>query len=166
VFNKGQVLSGRYRLVSLQGQGGMALVYRAYDLTLERTVAIKVLRPEYDAGDAFRHEARAIARLPHPNIVTVFDVGQHEGANYIVMEFVEGQDLKEWINTEAPFRTGRALDIIIQVCEFARWPGQGGRLWHRTRTLDLLGCAPGKGVGNAAVCLAGTDRRQDAHTGL
>jgi serine/threonine protein kinase len=138
VFNKGQVLSGRYRLVSLQGQGGMALVYRAYDLTLERTVAIKVLRPEYDAGDAFRHEARAIARLPHPNIVTVFDVGQHEGANYIVMEFVEGQDLKEWINTEAPFRTGRALDIIIQVCEAVGFAHEQGILHCDLKPQNVL----------------------------
>jgi serine/threonine protein kinase len=138
VFNKGQVLSGRYRLVSLQGQGGMALVYRAYDLTLERTVAIKVLRPEYDAGDAFRHEARAIARLPHPNIVTVFDVGQHDGANYIVMEFVEGQDLKEWIKTEAPVRTGRALDITIQVCEAVGFAHEQGILHCDLKPQNVL----------------------------
>ena len=117
MFSKDQVLSGRYRLISLQGQGGMASVYQAYDLTLERTVAIKVLRPEYDAGDVFRHEARAIAKLPHPNIVTVFDIGQHNGTNYIVMEFVKGQDLKQWIQAEAPFYIGRAVDIIVQVCE-------------------------------------------------
>jgi serine/threonine protein kinase len=138
VFSKGQVLSGRYRLVSLQGQGGMASIYRAYDLTLERTVAIKVLRAEHDAGDAFRHEARAIAKVPHPNIVTVFDVGQHDGANYIVMEFVEGQDLKEWIKVEAPFRIGRALDIIVQVCEAVGFAHERGILHCDLKPQNVL----------------------------
>ncbi len=93
----------------------MAVVYKAQDLELERTVAIKVLRPEYD-GEAFRREARAAARLPHPNIVTVYDVGHDDNIHYIVMEYVEGSDLKELIHTQAPLRVGRALDIAIQVC--------------------------------------------------
>ena len=138
MFSKDQVLSGRYRLVSLQGQGGMASIYRAYDLTLERTVAIKVLRPELDAGDTFRHEARAIAKLPHPNIVTVFDVGQHDGANYIVMEFVEGQDLKQWIEAEAPFHIGRAIDIIVQVCAAVGFAHEQGILHCDLKPQNVL----------------------------
>jgi serine/threonine-protein kinase len=116
----------------------MATIYRAHDLTLERTVAIKVLRAEHDAGDAFRHEARAIAKVPHPNIVTVFDVGQHDGANYIVMEFVEGQDLKEWIKVEAPFRIGPALDIIAQVCEAVGFAHERGILHCDLKPQNVL----------------------------
>jgi serine/threonine protein kinase len=138
VFSKDQVLSGRYRLISLQGRGGMASIYRAYDTTLERTVAIKVLRPEYDVADTFRHEARAIARLPHPNIVTVFDVGQHDGINYIVMEFIEGQDLKEWIEAEAPFHIGRALDVIVQVCEAVGFAHEQGILHCDLKPQNVL----------------------------
>jgi serine/threonine protein kinase len=116
VISEGQILNGRYRLLSLEGEGGMAFVYKSYDEELDRTVAVKVLRAEYDSGDAFRSEARASARLPHPNIVTVYDVGQDAGAHYIVMEYVAGQNLKDLIQAEAPFRLGRAMDIISQVC--------------------------------------------------
>jgi serine/threonine-protein kinase len=94
----------------------MALVYKARDLALERTVAIKILRPEYSGSENFVQEARAIARVPHPNIVTVHDVRQDGDIQYIVMEYVRGQDLKEWIRADAPFRVGQALDIIVQIC--------------------------------------------------
>jgi serine/threonine-protein kinase len=94
----------------------MAYVYRAVDLTLDRTVAVKVVRPEYSAGNAFIHEARAIAKLPHPNIVTVHDAVQDGDLQYIVMEYIDGQDLKQWIKSDAPMRIGRALDILVQIC--------------------------------------------------
>jgi serine/threonine-protein kinase len=116
----------------------MAFVYRAYDLTLERTVAIKILRPEYDAGDTFRHEARAIAKLPHPNIVTVYDVGQDGDTQYIVMEYVEGQDLKKWIKADAPFRVGRALDIITQVCTAVAFAHEKGILHCDLKPQNVL----------------------------
>lgn len=116
MFDEGQILNGRYRLESLHGEGGMAYVYKAQDLALQRTVALKILRPEYSGSETFTHEARSIAKVPHPNIVTVYDVRQDGDTQYIVMEFVEGRDLKEWIRTEAPFRVGQALDIIIQIC--------------------------------------------------
>ena len=74
MVTKGDVLDARYRLLSLEGEGGMADVYRAQDTTLDRIVAVKILRPEHDAGDAFQREARAVAKLPHPNIVMVHDV--------------------------------------------------------------------------------------------
>jgi serine/threonine-protein kinase len=76
-----------------------------------------VLRAEYHTGDAFRREARAAAKLPHPNIVAVYDVRQDGNTQYIVMEYVEGQDLKGVIQASTPFRIGQALDMIIQVCE-------------------------------------------------
>lgn len=87
-----KVLGNRYRLLELIGEGGMAQVYRAEDSILCRTVAIKILRTQY-AGDAefverFRREARAAASLSHPNIVNIFDVGQENGTDYIVMEYL------------------------------------------------------------------------------
>ena len=116
MFDEGHILNGRYQLISLQGEGGMAYVYRAKDLALQRTVAIKILRPEYSGSETFLHEARAIAQVPHPNIVTIHDVRQDGDVQYIVMEYVQGQDLKEWIRTDAPFGVGQALDIVVQIC--------------------------------------------------
>ena len=93
-----RVLAGRYRLGGVLGQGGMAMVYRAEDESLGRTVAIKVLREQFGDDpeflERFRREARAAASLSHPNIVTVYDVGREGTTNFIVMEYVDGSDLK------------------------------------------------------------------------
>jgi len=93
----GSVLGGRYRLIELLAQGGMASVFRARDTQLERDVAVKVLRPEYgrdaDFLARFKHEAQAAAGLSHPNVVAVYDFGQDPAGPYLVMELVDGQDL-------------------------------------------------------------------------
>ena len=93
----GTVLGGRYRLVELLGQGGMATIYRARDNQLERDVAVKVLRPEYGADpdfiDRFRQEAQSAASLNHPNVVAVYDYGTDPAGPFIVMELVDGEDL-------------------------------------------------------------------------
>jgi serine/threonine-protein kinase len=93
----GQVLGGRYRLVELIGQGGMATIYRATDTGLGRDVALKLLRPEYlrdpDFASRFRQEAQAAASLSHPNVVTVYDYGADPSGPFIVMELVDGEDL-------------------------------------------------------------------------
>jgi len=114
------LLNDRYRLVELIGAGGMAVVYSGVDTLLQRRVAVKVLREEY-AGDPaflarFRREAQAAANLDHPNVVTVYDVGQDGERHYIVMEYVDGQDLKTLIRREGRLSVGRALDLAIQVC--------------------------------------------------
>jgi serine/threonine protein kinase len=144
VVTKGDVLNGRYRLLSLEGEGGMADVYKAQDLTLDRTVAIKILRPEYDAGDAFEREARAIAKLPHPNIVTVHDVCQDEGSRYIVMEYAEGESLRELLQPEAPFRPARALDIAVQVCDALGFAHEKGILHCDVKPHNILVQQDGK----------------------
>jgi len=114
------LLNNRYHLLATVAGGGMALVYKAQDRLLNRVVAVKVLRPDYAQDpaflDSFRREAQAAANLTHPNIVTIFDVGQDTGYRYIVMEYVEGRDLKSLIQEEAPFSINRALDITIDVC--------------------------------------------------
>jgi serine/threonine protein kinase len=117
----GKILGNRYRLIELIGEGGMALVYKAECSLLCRTVAIKVLRPQY-ASDAefverFRREARAAASLSHPNIVNIYDVGQEDGMDFIVMEYIPGGTLKSIIAREAPLPIERALDITRQILE-------------------------------------------------
>jgi serine/threonine protein kinase len=114
------VLNDRYRLLELVGSGGMAVVYRGMDTLLQRQVAVKVLREAF-AGDPaflarFQREARAAARLDHPNVVTVYDVGQDGERHYIVMEYVDGQDLKTLVRQKGRLDVPEALDIVLQVC--------------------------------------------------
>jgi eukaryotic-like serine/threonine-protein kinase len=94
----GELIAGRYELHELVGSGGMSNVFRAHDRLLERSVAIKVLHEQYSADDdyveRFRREARSVAQLAHPNIVTVIDRGEEDGRQYIVFEYVEGENLK------------------------------------------------------------------------
>ena len=113
----GDVLSDRYELEELVGTGGMSSVYRAHDRLLDRKVALKILHEQY-TGDAehvgrFRREARAVATLSHPNIVTVIDRGEHDGRQFIVLEYVDGENLKELIRRgPVPVETAIELDII------------------------------------------------------
>ncbi len=115
----GELIVGRYELEELVGEGGMSSVYRAHDTVLERRVAIKVLHehfsrdPEY--VERFRREARAIARLAHPNVVTVIDRGEWEGRQFIVFEHVAGENLKAVIVREGPLPVDRALDLAAQI---------------------------------------------------
>jgi Protein kinase domain len=118
---QGQVLAGRYQLGPLLGAGGMASVYRATDRVLERTVAVKVLGPPYDQDPAFverfRHEARAAARLSHPNVVAVYDSGSAAGVEYIVMEYVPGETLADILRRQGVLDPGRAAEVGRLVCE-------------------------------------------------
>lgn len=110
----------RYRLIAQQGSGGMAVIYRAVDEVLGRTVAIKVMRPSLTNDpqfiQRFQNEARSIANMSHPNIVTVYDVGSDGNMHYIVMEFVEGQDLKKVIKSQGALSIERTLNLAIQIC--------------------------------------------------
>jgi eukaryotic-like serine/threonine-protein kinase len=112
----GTVLGGRYRLVELLGQGGMATIYRAHDNQLDRDVAVKLLRPEYGRDpeflSRFRQEAQAAASLNHPNIVSVYDYGQDAAGPFIVMELVEGEDLASIIRRSGALPPRQAARII------------------------------------------------------
>lgn len=117
----GKILGNRYRLLELIGEGGMALVYKAEDSLLCRAVAVKILRPQY-ASDAefverFHREAKAAASLSHPNVVNIFDVGKEDNIDYIVMEYIPGDNLKNIIKRDAPMAVERALDITRQIGE-------------------------------------------------
>ncbi len=136
------VLNNRYRLLNRIGEGGMAVVYRAYDQALDRVVALKVLRRGYGDDAAFlarfQREARAAAGLDHPNIVTVFDVGQDGAWHYIVMEYVAGHNLKDEILDGAPFRVGQALDIAIQVCAAVGYAHRAGQVHCDLKPQNVL----------------------------
>lgn len=113
------ILSGRYELLGHLGKGGMAYVHHAHDKNLQRDVAIKILRdsliedPEFQAR--FLHEARAAANLAHPNIVTIYDFGYDNRRYFIVMEYVEGTDLKSFILRNNRLATEEAVDLMIQI---------------------------------------------------
>ena len=102
----GEVLADRYELEELVGTGGMSSVFRAHDRLLDRKVALKILHQQYSADDdyveRFRREARSVAALSHPNIVTVIDRGEHGDRQFIVFEYVEGENLKRLIERRGP----------------------------------------------------------------
>ena len=115
----GEVIAGRYELEELTGSGGMSRVYRARDNQLGRLVAVKILHERF-ADDAehverFRREALAVARLNHPNIVTIIDRGEADGVQFIVFEHVEGEDLKRLITRTGPMPVRRALELGVQI---------------------------------------------------
>ncbi|PRQ08877.1 Serine/threonine-protein kinase PknB [Enhygromyxa salina] len=111
---QGQVSIDRYRILSCVGQGGMGIVYAARDERLGRTVALKLLRPDLNRLGSDGHadlakEAQSLAKLSHPNVVAVFDVGEHDGQLFVAMEYVEGQSLRRWLETP------RSLAAILEV---------------------------------------------------
>ena len=115
----GRLVSGRYRIEAVVGTGGMAVVYRALDLETERVVAIKVLRPEYETDmefvRRFSREAEAAAKMSHENIVNLLDVGIDNEMRYIVMEYVDGQTLKEMIREEGRIHPDVALRMMLRI---------------------------------------------------
>ncbi len=142
------LLNKRYKLLSAIGQGGMAVVHKAQDLSLGRLVAVKILRetltgdPEFLAR--FQQEARAAANLAHPNIVTVHDFGRDGGRYYIVMEYIEGQDLKTIIKEAAPFSVDYALDLAIQICAGVGYAHRAGLVHCDIKPQNILVTADGR----------------------
>jgi serine/threonine protein kinase len=114
------LLNNRYQIEGRIGSGGMAEVYRARDLMLERPVAIKLLRDDFSKDPAFRErfrqEAKAAANLSHPNIVTIHDFGFDDRQIFIVMEYIPGTDLKTILASRGKLRLEEALPLIIQAC--------------------------------------------------
>ena len=117
----GQRLGGRYQLLERIGGGGMAVVYKATDLVLNRTVAVKILRSQFGSDEdfvqRFRREAQAVASLSHPNVVSVYDVGQEDDTYYMVMEYIEGPNLKDVINQQGALPVSEAVRIAVQICD-------------------------------------------------
>ena len=119
-MNEGMLLNNRYQLLERLGSGGMSDVFRARDLMLERSVAIKILHETYsddkDFQDRFRQEARAAANLSHPNIVTVHDFGFDHDQLFIVMEHIPGKDLKTLLRQRGRYSVEDAIPLMVQAC--------------------------------------------------
>lgn len=115
----GKKVNGRYKIIGNIGSGGMANVFLAHDLILDREVAIKVLRFDFQNDQTairrFQREALAATELVHPNIVTVYDVGEEDGMQFLVMEYVKGMDLKRYIQTQYPVSYATIVDIVQQI---------------------------------------------------
>lgn len=119
MLERGTILSNRYEIIEKIGAGGMSIVYKAKCNKLQRYVAIKVLREEFASDEEFvsrfKVEAQSAASLSHPNIVSIYDVGNEESTHYIVMEYIHGKTLKQIIAEEAPFNSNRILNVAIDI---------------------------------------------------
>lgn len=135
-------LNNRYMLQNRLGSGGMAVVYKARDLMLERTVAIKVLRRDFsenpDFRERFRQEAMAAANLSHPNIVTVHDFGLDAGRLFIVMEHVPGSDLKTIIKQQNHLSVDETVHLIVQACAGIGYAHRAGLVHCDVKPHNLL----------------------------
>jgi len=114
------LLNNRYKLIEPLGSGGMAVIHRAIDTMLERTVAVKILREDYSSDtnfrEQFKQEAKAAANLSHPNIVTVYDFGFDDDQVFIVIEYVDGTDLKSLIREKGRFSVEETVGLMAQAC--------------------------------------------------
>ncbi|MGE7185153.1 Stk1 family PASTA domain-containing Ser/Thr kinase [Peribacillus sp. NPDC006672] len=115
----GRRINGRYKLIEMVGGGGMANVYLARDMILDRDVALKILRMDFNNDEEFikrfNREAQSATSLAHPNIVSIYDVGEEDSIYYIVMEYVDGFTLKQYIQKYYPIPVDKALDIMKQI---------------------------------------------------
>ncbi len=138
----GDQIAERYDLEEVVGSGGMSTVFRAYDTQLDRRVAIKILHERFsdDAEyvERFRHEARAVAQLAHPNIVTVIDRGEDQGRQYIVFEFVDGENLKELIVRSGPLPVRRAVEIALAVADGLSFAHERGLVHRDVKPQNVL----------------------------
>jgi eukaryotic-like serine/threonine-protein kinase len=138
----GELIAERYELVDLVGSGGMSSVYCAFDTLLERRVALKILHERFTEDDdyveRFRREARAVAQLSHPNIVTVIDRGERDGTQFIVFELVDGENLKELVERGGPLPVRRALDIGLDVARALAFAHAQGLVHRDVKPQNVL----------------------------
>jgi eukaryotic-like serine/threonine-protein kinase len=162
----GDLIAGRYELEELVGTGGMSRVYRARDRQLERLVALKVLHERLGADDEhvsrFRHEARAVAQLSHPNVVTVIDRGEDGGRQFIVFEYVDGESLKQLCERTGPLPVRRALEIAVAVAEGLAYAHEHGVVHRDVKPQNVLLSRDGE----VKVTDFGIARSLDAESGL
>jgi serine/threonine-protein kinase len=162
----GELIAGRYELEELVGTGGMSSVYRAHDRLLERDVALKVLHQQYTAdGDyveRFRREARSVAQLSHPNIVTVIDRGEQDGRQFIVFEYVDGENLKALVERTGPLPARQAVELTLEIARALGFAHEHGLVHRDVKPQNVLL----NGDGRAKVTDFGIARSLDVHGGL
>jgi eukaryotic-like serine/threonine-protein kinase len=138
----GEVIAGRFELLELVGRGGMSSVWKAHDRLLDRTVAIKVLHEHYTQDEEyverFRREARSVAQVSHPNIVTVIDRGEDSGRQFIVFEFVEGENLKQVIEREGALPVRDALLLSLQMARALGFAHDRGLVHRDVKPQNVL----------------------------
>ncbi len=160
----GTVINHRYRIISLIGSGGMAHVYLAVNVATRRQVAIKVLKEEYKDDPEFlrrfEREARAVLHLSHDNIVRAYGVGQTGGLPYIILEYVEGQSLKQRIQEQGPLAPAEAIEIAFQVLDALDAAHQAGIIHRDVKPQNVLLTKSGA----AKLADFGIAREADANT--
>lgn len=138
----GQLLNERYRIKSRIGGGGMANVYLGYDIILKRDVAIKVLRPEFandpEFIERFDREALAATSLAHPNIVSIYDVGEEGDIFYIVMEYVDGETLKDYVKKHGKLSVEETIDIMEQLTSAIQHAHENGLIHRDIKPQNIL----------------------------
>jgi serine/threonine-protein kinase len=162
----GEVIGGRYELEELCGSGGMSSVYRAHDQLLERKVALKILHERYGKDDEyverFRREARAVAQLAHPNIVTVIDRGEDEGRQFIVFEYVDGENLKQVVDRDGPLAIDRVVELGREIAQGLAFAHERGIVHRDVKPQNVLL----NGDGMAKVTDFGIARTLDVEKGV
>jgi predicted Ser/Thr protein kinase len=161
----GELIAGRYELEELVGTGGMSSVYRARDRLLERRVAIKILHEHYarddDYVERFLREARAAAKLSHPNIVTVIDRGQADGRQFIVFEYVDGQNLKQLVERQGRLPVRTVLELGIEIGRALAFAHANGLVHRDVKPQNVL-----LGNGDVKVTDFGIARSLEMKSGL
>jgi eukaryotic-like serine/threonine-protein kinase len=159
-------MAERYELEELVGTGGMSSVYRAHDRLLERDVALKVLHQQFvadtDYVERFRREARSVAQLSHPNIVTVIDRGEQDGRQFIVFEYINGENLKALVEREGPLPEQDAVRLALQIARALGFAHDNGLVHRDVKPQNVLL----NGDGQAKVTDFGIARSLDVKGGL
>jgi serine/threonine-protein kinase len=138
----GEKIADRYEVEELVGHGGMSSVYKAKDSLLERHVALKILHEQYgtDEGfvERFKREARSVAQLQHPNVVTVIDRGEENGRQYIVFEYIDGENLKEHVVRKGRLEVREALEIAVEVARGLAFAHEQGLVHRDVKPQNIL----------------------------
>ena len=163
---QGETISGRYELEELVGSGGMSAVFRAHDRMLDRKVALKILHQRYGEDDEylerFRREARAVAQLAHPNIVTVIDRGEDDERQFIVFEYVDGDDLKQLVERVGPLPVDQVLTLALDIAQALAFAHERGIVHRDVKPQNVLL----NGEGRAKVTDFGIARSLDVERGV
>jgi non-specific serine/threonine protein kinase len=133
---------GNYRLAELLSRGGMGVVFLAEDVRMGRTVALKLIAAEYAENDAFRarflHESRVAGAINHPNVIPVYDAGEHDGLLYISMRYVEGTDLRGLLDSDAPLELARTVSLVSQAAAALAATHESGLIHRDVKPANIL----------------------------